>query len=80
MIHKQNTTYKSARLSRDFTKYKKLRNQVTVNLRKAKQKLFLSLDPAKPKQFLKALSMGVSVIPLLTHEGVTADSYVGKGN
>ena len=52
-------------------------------MRKAKQQFFQSLDPAKPKQFwkvVKALSEGTSVILPLTHEGVTADTSLGKAN
>ena len=52
-------------------------------MRKAKLKFFQSLDPAKPKPFwkaIKALSKDASVIPPLTHEGVTADSSLGKAN
>ena len=42
-----------------------------------------SLDPTKLKQFwkgIKVLNRGASVIPPLSHEGVTADSSLGKAN
>ena len=82
-MHKRNAAYKWGRRSKDFTKYRKLRNQVTVKTRKAKLTFFQSLDPAKPKQFwkaIKALNKGANVIPPLTHEGVTANGSLGKAN
>ena len=41
------------------------------------------MDPTKLKQFwkgIKVLNRGASVIPPLSHEGVTADSSLGKAN
>ena len=82
-MRKRNAAYKYAKQSRHYIKYRKLRNQVTIKMRKAKEQFFRSLDPAKPKQFwkaIKALSKGTSVIPSLTHDGVTADTSLGKAN
>ena len=80
---KRNAAFKYTKRSRNYTKYRKLRNQVTAKMRKAKLQFFQSLDPTKPKQFwkaIKALSKGASVIPPLTHKGVTADSPLSKAN
>ena len=58
-------------------------NQVIIKMRIAKEQFFQSLDPAKLKQFwkaIKALSKGTSVIPSLTRDGVTADTSLGEAN
>ena len=82
-MRKRNVAYKYAKQSRNYVKYRKLRNQVIVKMRKAKEQFIQSLDPAKPKQFwkaIKALSKCTSVIPSLTYDGVTADTSLGKAN
>ena len=82
-MRKQNAAFKYAKWSWNYTKYRKLRNQVTAEMKKAKLQFFQSLDPTKPKQFwkaIKALSKGASVILPLIHEGVTANSPLGKAN
>ena len=85
-IRKRNSTFKAAKASHNpahLAKYKKLRNNITKLLKKAKASFFKNLNPSNPKQFwktVKYLNKQQSTIPVLHHQGVTASSSTEKAN
>ena len=70
-IKKKNLLYKQGKLSGNLSKYRRMRNKVTSELRTAKRSYFQRLNPKNPKEFwksIKFLNKKQSSIPTLTDE------------
>ena len=70
-IKKKNLLYKQGKQSGNLSKYRRMRNKVTSELRTAKRSYFQRLNPKNPKEFwksIKFLNKKQSSIPTLTDE------------
>ena len=80
-IRRRNALFKRAKISGDYTAYKRYRNKVVNYLRNAKFAFFRKLNPRKSKGFwriCKLLNKSVSSIPTLTTSSSTAHTDLQK--
>ena len=80
-MRRRNHLYKRAKKSGNHVKYKRVRNKVISQLRKAKATFFRNLNPRNPKKFWKAvkyLNKHHSAIPTLSHGDTVAQSGADK--
>ena len=84
LMMERNAAYKQGKRLGDFIRYKRIRNKVTSELRKAKKHFFRSINLHNPKEFWRAvkyLTKNQHTIPyLIDHDGSEAHSSQEKAS
>lgn len=86
LMRRRNSLFQRAKrtkLKSDYGKYKRIRNRVLAQLRKARANYFRQLNPSNPKEFWKTIKLlnkchSQPSVPVLTHGDIQASSDGGK--